>query len=107
MSWKKKTIKSKKKVNLAELRKWLQNIEVISKFVEKTGSRHNVRTKLVEILLSYLSNINLRLPVPSEKELHLNLMKVLGFCLVYFFISIFVLLFLLFLYFNLYNRFSH
>jgi hypothetical protein len=79
MSWKKKTIKNKKKVKLVELRKWLQNIEVISKFVEKTGSRHNVRTKLVDILLSYLSKIKLQLPVPKEKKLHLNLMKVLGF----------------------------
>jgi hypothetical protein len=78
MSWKKKTKMNKKKVKLAELQKYLQNIEVISEFVEKTGNRCNVRTKLVEIFFSYLSEIKLQLPFPGEKELHLNLMKLLG-----------------------------
>jgi hypothetical protein len=87
MSWKKKTKKSKKNVRLAELQKWQQNIEVVSRFVEKTGNRHIVRTQLVEILLNYLFQIKLHLPVLVEKELHLNLMKVLG----YFFISLFIL----------------
>jgi hypothetical protein len=93
--------------DLAELQKWLENIEVISKFVEKIGNRHNVRTKLVEILFSYLSKIKLHISVPKEKEFHLNLMKILGFCLLYFFISISVLLNLLFSYVNLFNRFTH
>jgi hypothetical protein len=87
MPSKKKTKMNKKKIKLAELQKWLQNIEIITKFVENTGNRYNVRTKLVEIFLIYLSEIKLQLPVPKEKELHLNLMKVLGFCILYFFIS--------------------
>jgi hypothetical protein len=75
--------------DLAELQKWLQNVEIISKFAENTGNRFKVRTKLVEILFSYLSGIKLQLPVPKEKKLHLNLMKVLGIFDLYFFISIF------------------
>jgi uncharacterized membrane protein len=103
MSWKKKPKMKNKKVkvaainkpvkDLAELQKWRQNIEVISKFIEKTGNRFNVRTKLVEILFSYLFLLKFQLPVPKEKKLHLNLMKILGFCLLYFFIFIFVLFF--------------
>jgi hypothetical protein len=61
-------------------------------FLEKSESRFKVRTKLSDILFSYLSKIKLLLPFPAEKQLHLNLMKVLGFC---FFIYLF-----LFLYYN-------
>jgi hypothetical protein len=107
MPSKKKTKMNKKKVKLAELRKRLQNIEVISKFVKETVSRHNVRTRVDDILFSYLSEIKLQLPVPEKKQLHLNFMKVLGFCL---FISSYLYLYclsLLFLYLVLYNRFTH
>jgi hypothetical protein len=90
--------------DLAELQKWLENTEVISKFVEKAGNRFNTRTKLDEILFNFLSQIKLQLPVLKEKKLHLNLMKTLSFCLLYFFISIFASIIL---YFNLLNRFSH
>jgi hypothetical protein len=100
MSWKKKGKMRNKKLKLAainkrvkdfaELQKWLENIEVISKFDEKTGNRLNVRTKLFEILFSYLSQIKIQLPVPKEKKLHLYLMKILGFCLLYFFVSLFL-----------------
>jgi hypothetical protein len=117
MSWKKKTKMSNKKVKvvvinrpakvtainqpakvlvginpplliLSKLQKWQQNIEVISKFIEKTGNRHNVRTKLFEILFSYLSQIKLQLSVPAENKLHLKLMKVLGFFLYFYVYSI-------------------
>jgi hypothetical protein len=100
MSWKKKRKMRNKMVKVAvinkpvkdfaELQKWLENIEVISKFVEKTGNRFDVRTKLVETLFNFLSQMKLQLPVPLEKELQLNLMKVLDFFLLYFFISLFL-----------------
>jgi hypothetical protein len=94
-------------IDLSKLQKWQQNIEIISKFIEKTPNRHNVRTKLFEILFSYLSQIILQLSVPAKNKLHLKLMKVLGFYILYFFISIFILMFSLLFNFVLFNRFPH
>jgi hypothetical protein len=76
--------------NEAELQKILGNIEGISKYAEKLGSRYEIRMKLDKTLSNYLSEIVIPLPLPAEKELHLNLMKILGY---FFYISIFILQF--------------
>jgi hypothetical protein len=79
--------------DLAELQKFLQNVEVISKFVEKIGDRYEIRMKLDKSLWNYLTEIEFFLPILDKikfEELYLNLMKVLGY---FFYISIFMLLF--------------
>jgi hypothetical protein len=79
--------------DLAELQKLLQNVEFISKFVEKTGGRYEIRMKLDKILWNYLTEIELVVPILDKikfKELYMNLMKILGY---FFNISIFMLLF--------------
>jgi hypothetical protein len=72
--------------NGAELEKIHRNLEGISKFAEKLGGRYEIRMKFDKTLFRYLSKINIPLPLPVEKEFHLNLMKVLGFSHLYFYI---------------------
>jgi Holliday junction resolvase len=73
--------------NKAELQKIEGNIEGISEFAEKLGGRYEIRMKLDKTFSNYLIQVNIPLPLPAEKEFHLNLMKVLGyFC----YISIFL-----------------
>jgi hypothetical protein len=93
--------------NQEELQKVPRNVEGISKFAENLGGRYEIRMKIDKALSNYLSQIKFQLSVSAESKLHLKLMKVLGFCLLYFFISTFILLYVLFLYVNLLNRFSH
>jgi hypothetical protein len=76
--------------NEAELQKIRGNLEGISEFAEKFRGRYEIRMKIDKNLSNYLSQIDIPFPLPAEKELHLNLMKVLGF---FSYISIFVLLF--------------
>jgi hypothetical protein len=79
--------------NLAELQKLLQNVEFISMFVEKTGGRYEIRMKLDKTLWNYLTEIGVVLPILDKikyKELFLNLMKILGFYLFYFYIYTFI-----------------
>jgi hypothetical protein len=76
---------------LAELQKLLQNVEFISKFVEKTGGRYEIRMKLDKTLWNYLTEIGLVLSILDKikfEELYLNLMKILGY---FFYIFIFIL----------------
>jgi hypothetical protein len=65
--------------NLTESPKYLQNHEVVSIFEEKYESRYKIRNKLYEIFWSYLPDTELRLPLPTQKKLHKNLMNVLGY----------------------------
>jgi hypothetical protein len=76
--------------DLADLQKLVQNVELISKFVEKTGGRYEIRMKLDKTLWNYLTEIKLVLPILDKikfKELYLNLMEILGY---FFYISIFI-----------------
>jgi hypothetical protein len=68
-----------------------ENTEGISEFAEKFGSRYKIRTKVDKTLWNYLFEIKLLLPLLDKEkflELHLNLMKILGY---FFYISIFIL----------------
>jgi hypothetical protein len=76
--------------------KYVPNDEVVLVFVEKSGSRFMTRIKIDNIASNYFFENDINLPFPAEKELHLNLMKVLGFCLLYFYIYIFILINLVF-----------
>jgi Holliday junction resolvase len=64
--------------NKAELQKIEGNLKGISEFAEKLGGRYEIRMKLDKTFSNYLTQVNIPLPFPSEKEFHLNLMKVLG-----------------------------
>jgi Holliday junction resolvase len=79
--------------NKEELQKIEGNLEGISEFAEKLGGRYEIRMKLDKTFSKYLTEVNNPLLIPAEKKFNLNLMKVLGFCLVYFYISTFILLF--------------
>jgi hypothetical protein len=59
--------------------KYIQDDEIVLVFLEKSGSRFITRTKIDKILLSYLCKSGISLPFSTEKELQLNLMKILGF----------------------------
>jgi hypothetical protein len=75
--------------NEAKLEKVLENSEGISDFVEKTGDRYEIRMKLDKSLWNYLTEIELVLPILDKikfEELYLNLMKILGFFHIYFYI---------------------
>jgi hypothetical protein len=74
--------------NKAELQKIEGNLEEISEFAEKLGDRYGIRMKLDKTFSKYLTQVNIPLPLPAEKEFHLNLMKVLGY---FFYNSIFIL----------------
>jgi hypothetical protein len=65
--------------DLTELKKIIQNIEVISIFAEKHGNRYKIRNKLDEILSTFLSEIELVFPLPAKKKLHKKLMNIPGF----------------------------
>jgi hypothetical protein len=65
--------------DLFEIKEIIQNIVVSLIFVEKSGNRFKTRIKLDEIVLSYLSEIKLLLPVLAKKRLHLKLMNILSF----------------------------
>jgi hypothetical protein len=90
MSWKKKNKMKNKKAkvavidapvkNKAELQKIRENLKGISEFAEKLGGMYEIRMKLDKTFSNYLTQVNILLPFPTEKEFHLNLMKVLGFC---------------------------
>jgi hypothetical protein len=93
--------------NEGQLLKICGNLEVFWEIAEKLGDRYEVRVKLDKTLWNYLTEIELVLPILDKinfSELYLNLMKVLGFCLLYFCIYIFILIILIF--FNLFNRFT-
>jgi hypothetical protein len=74
--------------DLGELKKFLQNLEYISSFFVKCESRFNARIKLHEILLTYLSDIDISLPVVAQINLHNILMNILSFSFLYFCIYI-------------------
>jgi hypothetical protein len=76
---------------LLSLVKYIPNEEVVLVFFEKSGSRFITRIKIDNTLSKYLSDINISLPFPAEKELYLNLMRVLGY---FFHISVFLLIIL-------------
>jgi Holliday junction resolvase len=86
--------------NSAELQKVGGNIEGISKFAEKFGGRYEIRMKIDKTVLNYLSEIKLLLRLLDEnkllKELCLNLMKVLGFTILNFYIYIYTSINLMF-----------
>jgi hypothetical protein len=74
---------------LVSLVKYIPKEEVVLVFVEKSGSRFITRIKIDNTLSKYLSDINISLPLPAEKELYLKVMKVLGY---FFYISVFLLI---------------
>jgi hypothetical protein len=74
--------------NKAKLQKVRQNLEGIWEFAEKLGDRYEIRMKLDKTFSNYLTQVKIPLPFPVEKEFHLNLMKVLGFFHLYFYIYI-------------------
>jgi hypothetical protein len=84
--------------------KYIPDDEVVLVFVEKFGSRFITRIKIDKILLNYLTQVNITLPFPPEKEFHLNLMKILGY---FFYTSLFILIFEIIYFFNLFDRFIH
>jgi hypothetical protein len=59
------------------------NCEVVTTFEKKYESRYKVRVKLNEILFTYLSEINLLLPLLRQKLLQRKMKKVLGFILLF------------------------
>jgi hypothetical protein len=61
--------------------KYKPDDEVVLVFVEKSESRFITRIKIDKTVSNYLSEVNIPLPLPTEKEFHLNLMKVLGYFL--------------------------
>jgi hypothetical protein len=77
----------------AELLKIEGNLEGILEFAEKLGRRYEIRMKRDKTFSNYLTQVNIPLLLPAEKEFHLNLMKVLGY---FFYISIFIFQFFLF-----------
>jgi hypothetical protein len=89
---------------LGGLLKYVPDPDVISKFSELHGARYNVRNKADQVLFGYLSDIQIVLPLAAKKKLYLKMMKILGY---FFYISICILTFLLFLYFYLFNRISN
>jgi hypothetical protein len=75
--------------NEAELEKVRENNEGISEFAEKLGDRYEMRMKLDKTFWNYITEIKLVLPILDKikfKELYLNLMEVLGYFLLYFYI---------------------
>jgi Holliday junction resolvase len=74
--------------NKAELQKIEENLKGISEFAEKLGGRYEIRMKIGKTFSNYLTEVNIPLPFPSEKEFHLNLMKIISY---FFFISIIIL----------------
>jgi hypothetical protein len=76
--------------NKSELQKVEGNTEGILEFVEKLGDRYEIRMKLDKTLWNYFTEIELVLPILDKikfKELYLNLMNVLGYFLLYFYIN--------------------
>jgi hypothetical protein len=76
--------------DLDEQNKIIENSEVISMFVEKHGIRYKIRIRLNEILSTYLSKIEVILPLSAQKGLGRKLKEVLGYSLLYFFIYILI-----------------
>jgi Holliday junction resolvase len=76
--------------NEAELQKIRGNLEGMSEFAKKLGGRYEIRMKLDKTFSNYLTQVNILLPFPAEKELYLNLMKILGYFLLYFYIYIYI-----------------
>jgi hypothetical protein len=75
--------------NEKELQEIRENTEGISEFAEKLGDRYEIRMKVDETILNYLTEIELVLPILDKikfSELYLNLMKILGFYLLYIYI---------------------
>jgi Holliday junction resolvase len=79
--------------NKAELKKIKGNLKGISEFAEKLGGRYEIRMKLDKTFSNYLTQVNIPLPFPAEKEFHSNLIKVVGYFLLNFYIYIFILLY--------------
>jgi hypothetical protein len=73
--------------NKAELQKIEGNLKGISEFAEMLGGRYEIRMKLDKTISNYLTQVNIPLPLPTEKEFHLNLMKILGYFLLNFYIN--------------------
>jgi hypothetical protein len=71
----------------AELQKNEGNLEGILEFTEKFGGRYEIRMKLDKTFSDFLTQVYIPLPFPTEKELQLNLMKVLGFSHLHFYIN--------------------
>jgi hypothetical protein len=72
-----------------KLQKILGNTEVIWEFAEKLGDRYEIRLKLDKTLWNYLTEIEVVLPILDKikfSELYMNLMKILGFIHLYFYI---------------------
>jgi hypothetical protein len=68
--------------DVIDVEKVLGNFEGISKLSKKFKNRYEIRIKLDKILLNYLTQIELVLPILEKikfEELYLNLMKVLGY----------------------------
>jgi hypothetical protein len=54
------------------------NGEEISDFAKKVGARYEIRMKLDKSFSDYLTQVNIPLQFPAEKEFHSNFMKILG-----------------------------
>jgi hypothetical protein len=65
--------------NEVELQKIEGNLEGISEFAEMLGGRYELRMKLDNTFSIYLTEVNIPLPFPAQKEFHLNFMKILGY----------------------------
>jgi hypothetical protein len=80
-------------INEAELQKVRENTEGISEFTEKLGDRYEIRMKLYKTFWNYITEIELVLPILDKikfSELYLNLMKIIGYFLLYFYIYTFI-----------------
>jgi hypothetical protein len=63
---------------LVSLVKYVPDPDVISKFCEKHESRYNVRNKVDQVLLRFLSEVELLLPRSAKSTLDRKIEKVLG-----------------------------
>jgi hypothetical protein len=68
--------------------KYVPDPDVISKFCEKHGSRYNVRNNVDQVLLGYLSDVELLLPRSAKSTLSRKIKKVLGYFFLHFYIYI-------------------
>jgi hypothetical protein len=66
--------------------KYIPDDEVVLVFFEKSERRFIIRSKIDKTVSNYISDSDLLLPLLIQINLHQKLMKVLGFCILYFYI---------------------
>jgi hypothetical protein len=81
---------------LVSLVKYVPDSDVISKFCEKHGARYNLRNKVDQVVLGYLSDVELLLPRSAKSTLDRKIKEVLGYFLLHFYIYIVISTILIF-----------